>query len=113
MFGDPRQVNLLPPTSYQKAIRYTGDKSIHDSNARAVIIGTDIYYSPNSSRTPPRPLANPQYIRDPLKDNVEEFHHPQWWNAELAYLPFLPTSPHFGSPPFHQLYNKFLETGSS
>ncbi len=111
MFGDPRQVHLLPLTSFQRAIRYTSDKPIHDSNARAIVIGKDVYYSPNSSRKPPLPVDNPQYVRDPLKDCVEEFHNPQWWNTEMGYLPFLPTSPHFGSPPFHQLYNKFLETG--
>ncbi len=29
----------------------------------------------------------------------------------MGYLPFLPTSPQFGSPPFHQLYGDVLETG--
>ncbi|KJA19781.1 hypothetical protein HYPSUDRAFT_204362 [Hypholoma sublateritium FD-334 SS-4] len=109
--GDKHQVHLPPPTSFQRAIQYTSNTSIHEANARAIVIGTDVYYSPNSSRTPPLPSKSLQYIRDPLKDSVEEFHNPQWWRTDTGYLPFLPTSPKFGSPPFHQLFNYPLEMG--
>ncbi len=101
------------PTSFQTAIRYSSLAAIHEETARAIVLGTDIYYSPNSSQTPklpPLPSVS-QFVRDPLKDSIEEFHNPQWWTMETGYLPFIPTSPHFGSPPFHVLYNEPMETG--
>ncbi len=110
--SDPR-LHLPPLTSYQKAIRYSSNIQIHEGSARAIVIGPDIYYSPNSSRTPPLPLppGNTQYDCNPLKDCVDQFHNPQWWKTDVGYLPFLPTSPQFGSSPFHVLYNSYLETG--
>ncbi len=112
--SDSHQVHLPALTSFQRAIRYTTNMQIHEINGRAIVIGTDVYYSPNSSRTPPAPLPprNLQYTRDPLEDCVEEFHNPQWWKTDTGYLPFLPTSPQFGSSPFNLLYNSFLETGT-
>lgn len=110
-FGDAQQVHISPPSSFQTAIRYTSNKSIHEGNARAIVIGTDIYYSPNCSRTPLLPSKCPQKVRNPLKDDIEEYHNPQWWNTDTGYLPFLPTNPQFGSPPFHQLYNNLVSTG--
>ncbi len=111
-FGDPNQVHLPPPTSFQRAIQYTSSAPIHEAYARAIVIGTDVYYSPNSSKAPPLPPQSSRYIRNPLKDGVEEFHNPQWWKTDTGYLPFLPTSPQFGCPPFDQLYNRPLETGT-
>lgn len=110
-FGDKDQVHISPPSSFQTAIRYTSNQPIHEGNARAIVIGTDIYYSPNCSRTPLLPLKCPTNVRNPLKDDIEEFHNPKWWNTDTGYLPFLPTNPQFGSPPFHQLYNNLVETG--
>ncbi|KJA22733.1 hypothetical protein HYPSUDRAFT_201830 [Hypholoma sublateritium FD-334 SS-4] len=110
--GDVNQVHITPPTSYQQAIQSTRNTPIHGSNGRAIVIGEAIYYSPNSSKTPPLPPKDLRKIRDPLKDCVEELHNPQWWSADTGYLPFLPTSPQFGSPPFDQLFNTVLETGS-
>ncbi len=108
----PQPLEVSGPTSFDTAIRYTSSTPIHDAYARAIVLGTDIYYSPNSSRTPPLPPKDvTRPIRDPVKDSVEEFHNPSWWRTDMAYLPFVPTAPQFGTPPFHVLYNEPLETG--
>ena len=110
-FGDKHQIYVTPPSSYQTAIQFVKEGSIHENYGRAIVIGSDVYYSPNSSRKPPVPKLQTNIVRNPLKDNVEEYHNPQWWRSDTGYLPFLPTSPQFGSPPFHVLYNNFVETG--
>lgn len=108
-------LELHAPTAFEKAINYSGGgQTIHGANGRAIVLGSDIFYSPNCSRTPspppPRPIT--AYIRDPLKDSVEEFHQPKWWSLEAGYLPFLPTSPNFYCPPFHVLFNDLIGTGA-
>lgn len=70
-----------------------------------------MYYSPNSSKLPKLPSKSIELGRNPLKDDVEEYHNPQWWKMNTAYLPFLPITPQFGQLPFHELYNNILETG--
>ncbi len=61
---------------------------------------------PNSSFAPaPPPPATESLLRDATKDNVAEFHQPRWWSSSAAYLPFLPISPNFYSPPFHVLFH--------
>lgn len=110
-----KPLGLPAPTAFETAINYSSSESIHKSNGRAIVLGTDIFYSPNCSLTPPPPppftAAPKTYVRDPLKDSVEEFHHPHWWSLQAAYLPFLPTSPNFYRPPFHVLFNDLVKTG--
>ncbi|KJA15797.1 hypothetical protein HYPSUDRAFT_207585 [Hypholoma sublateritium FD-334 SS-4] len=99
-------LELRGPTSFQTAINLSSPGSIHQATGRAVIIGETVYYSPNSSKTPPMPPpVTDAYIRDPSKDSVEEFHSPRWWTADTGYLPFLPIMPNFNKPPFHLLFN--------
>lgn len=47
-----------------------------------------------------------------MKDSVEEFHNPHWWNLNAGYLPFLPKFPNFHFPPFHVLFNDPIQTGA-
>lgn len=108
-------LELHAPTAFETAINYSGGgQSIHGTNGRAIVLGSDLFYSPNCSRTPspPPPRPIPKYIRDPLKDSVEEFHQPKWWSLEAGYLPFLPTSPNFYCPPFHILFNDPIGAGA-
>ncbi len=115
MSGDEPQAlarDLPCPTSFQTAINMSTAGSIHLDTGRAVVIGESIYYSPNSSRTPPMPPpVSRSYIRDPSKDAVEEFHDPRWWSVETGYLPFLPIAPNLNSPPFHLLFNTPVDVG--
>lgn len=111
IFGDARP--LPAPTTFQTAIGYSSSHSIHQASGRAIVLGTDIYYSPNCSLIPrPPPPATSTYVRDPFKDSVEEFHHPHWWTIKAGYLPFLPTFPNFHCPPFHVLFNDPIQTGA-
>lgn len=111
MFGDD-PLDLSAPTSFHTAIRYSSARSIHEATGRAIVIGEDIYYSPNSSKTPPLPPKGiHSYVCDPLKDSVQEFHNPHWWTIEAGYLPFLPISPNFHNPPFLLLFNIPIHTG--
>lgn len=110
-FGD-KPLELPEPTSFQTAIRFTSAQSIHKATGRAIVLGEEIYYSPNSSRTPLMPPPPTQaYTRDPVTDSVEEFYNPRWWTPQAAYLPFLPTSPNFQCPPFHTLFNNPVTHG--
>lgn len=111
--GKEQPLDLLPPTAFQKAIRFSGIPEITcKTTGRVIVLGTDLFYSPNCSLTPPLPPPPTRtYIRDPLKDSVEEFHQPHWWVLETGYLPFLPTNPNFHSPPFHTLFNDPIKTG--
>ncbi|KJA14273.1 hypothetical protein HYPSUDRAFT_208863 [Hypholoma sublateritium FD-334 SS-4] len=107
---------LLAPPAYHTAINYTGTQSIHEASGRAIVLGSDIYYSPNCSRAPPLPTKplpgqTVHYGRDPFQNKVEEFHNPQWWSAKAGYLPFLPTLPNFYCPPFHVLFSDPIGIG--
>ena len=116
MFSGDNPLELPAPTAFHTAINYSSSQSIHQANARAIVIGSDIYYSPNCSLTPPLPTfptgAQPvTYFRDPLQSTAEEFHHPQWWSLKFGYLPFLPTSPNLHCPPFHVLFSDPIGIG--
>lgn len=111
MFSENR-LDRLPPTAFQTAINYSGTQSVHEASGRVLVLGSDVFYSPNCSRVPPRPPPHAQtYVRNPLKDSVEEFHHPHWWSPQVGYLPFLPISPNLHCPPFHVLFNNPVGIG--
>lgn len=100
---------LSLPSSYLAAIRYVNLNRdwLHQPLGRAVVVGNDVFYSPNSSFAPASPPpAEHQLSRDATKDNVEEFHQPHWWTSSAAYLPFLPTFPNLHSPPFDVLFHR-------
>ena len=55
MFSGDNPLELPAPTAFHTAINYSSSQSVHQANARAIVIGSDIYYSPNCSLTPPLP----------------------------------------------------------
>ena len=114
MFSE-NPLELRTPSAFQTAISYSGGsggQSVHKPSGRVTVLGSDVFYSPNCSRVPPRPPPPAQtYVRDPLKDSVEEFHCPHWWSLQVGYLPFLPLSPNLHCPPFHVLFNNPVGVG--
>ena len=114
MFSE-NPLELCTPSAFQTAISYSGGsggQSVHKPSGRVTVLGSDVFYSPNCSRVPPRPPPPAQtYVRDPLKDSVEEFHCPHWWSLQVGYVPFLPLSPNLHCPPFHVLFNNPVGVG--
>lgn len=66
----------------------------------------DIFYSPNSRRTVRRPLEYPEVpSRKSDQHCFTEWYEPQWWQARVPYLGFIPLRPVYSAAPFSDLLN--------
>lgn len=96
-------------TKFEDVIQKQVSYELHTKCARAVVLGSDIFYLPNSSFLPRLPSNDGHPFRcDPNTQDVEEIQQPLWYIHEMAYLPFVPKEPSFHIVPFDKLYSNPL-----